>query len=360
MSIDWHALGGGELVGVSGLADLYAGGDPRGGGGAQGVGVEALRGADASGALASVAERDGDGVVGMSGLNPDGAGDFLAVEFEFDDVFGGDVEALRHRGTDLDGVVPGELVHRLGEFLQPAVVGELSVVDGGVAADVELDGVGVSFGTADGAQSTVPLRGQRSSDANVVPSIHPSCSDLRQNCSKSRAGVLLLPVGADEIVSGGVGLAGEQRDEFQRALAVIERSDQRLDDADGSVVGAGIAPGFEFVRRVDVPLAEFGGFVLIEAVVHAQRNLAVLQRVGEVQIGGRIVGRIAAEDDQQIDFAGVHVGDEIFDRFGLIDRIRIDWVGVEDGLADVAQLGIDRMGESMNGRRLMISGDDKL
>ena len=64
-----------------------------------------------------------------------------------------------------------------------------------------------------------------------------------------RAGVLLLPVGADEIVSGGVGLAGEQRDEFDRALAVIERRDQRLDDADGAVVGAGIAPGFEFVRR---------------------------------------------------------------------------------------------------------------
>ena len=151
------------------------------------------------------------------------------------------------------------------------------------------------------------------------------------------ASVLLLPVGADEIISSRVGLPGEQRDEFQRALAVVERSDQRLDDADGAVVGAGIAPGFEFVRRADVPLAEFGGFVLIEAVVHAQRNFAVLQSVGEVQIGGRVVGGIAAEDDQQIDFAAVHVGDEIFDRLGLIDRIRVDGIGVEDGLADVAK-----------------------
>ena len=65
---------------------------------------------------------------------------FLPFSSKFDDVFGGDAEALRHLGADLDGVVPGELVHRLGEFLQPAVVGELSVVDGGVAADVELDG----------------------------------------------------------------------------------------------------------------------------------------------------------------------------------------------------------------------------
>ncbi len=40
------------------------------------------------------------------------------------------------------------------------------------------------------------------------------------------AGVLLLPVGADEIVAGRIGLTGEQRDEFQCALAVdkAERS----------------------------------------------------------------------------------------------------------------------------------------
>src|SRR6266700_639590 len=106
-----HALGGGEFVGVSGLANLYAGGDPRGGGGAQGVGVETLRSADAASAGASVAEGDGNGVVGMAGLNPDGARDFLAVEFEFDYVFGRDVETLRHLGPDEDGVFPCELGH---------------------------------------------------------------------------------------------------------------------------------------------------------------------------------------------------------------------------------------------------------
>ncbi len=57
------------------------------------------------------------------------------------------------------------------------------------------------------------------------------------------------------------------------------------------------------MRCGDVPLAEFGGFVLIEAVMHAQGNFVALQHVGEVQVGGRVVGRIAAEDDQQIDLA---------------------------------------------------------
>ena len=62
------------------------------------------------------------------------------------------------------------------------------------------------------------------------------------------AGVLLLPVSADEIVSGRVGLTGEHGNEFDRTLPVIKRSNQRLDDAGGPVVGAGIAPRFEFVR----------------------------------------------------------------------------------------------------------------
>ena len=167
-----------------------------------------MRGADASGALASVAEGDGDGVVGVSGLNPDGAGDFLAVQFEFDHVFGGDVETLRHRGTDLDGVIPGELVHRLGEFLQPAVVGELSVVDGGVAADVELDGVGVNRGKRRDPRRRIlysreTLRRKcRAFDPPIVQGLAPELLEVR-------AGVLLLPIGAGEIVSGGVGLAGE-------------------------------------------------------------------------------------------------------------------------------------------------------
>src|SRR5580658_6460944 len=143
-----HALRGGKLVGGSGFGDLQARGDPRIGAGAKFVGVEALRGTDAASMGASVAEGDGDGVVGMPGLNPDSALSFLPVEFEFDYVIHGEVKTLGHLGADLDGIVPGELRHRLGEFLEPAVVGELSVVDGGVAADVELDGGGVGgFGS---------------------------------------------------------------------------------------------------------------------------------------------------------------------------------------------------------------------
>ena len=43
----------------------------------------------------------------------------------------------------------------------------------------------------------------------------------------------------------------------------------------------------------------------------------------------------------KIDFAGVNVGDKILDGFGLIDWIGIDRIGVEHGLADVAEALID-------------------
>ncbi len=137
------ALRGGEHVFVAGLANLYAGGDPRIGAGAQRISVETLTGADAAGALAAVAQSDGDRIVGMPDLHPNRARNFFAVEFEFDYVDGFYAQAVGHLGTHEHGIVPGELRHRLGQFLQPAVVGELAVVDGGVATDVEFDGVGI-------------------------------------------------------------------------------------------------------------------------------------------------------------------------------------------------------------------------
>src|SRR5581483_3475999 len=115
------------------FANLDAGGSPWIGAGAEFVGVEALPGADAAGAGATVTERDADEVVGMSGLNPYGAFEFPAVQFEFDNIFRGELQTVGHLGTNEDRVVPSELRHRLGKFLQPAVVGELAVVDRGIA-----------------------------------------------------------------------------------------------------------------------------------------------------------------------------------------------------------------------------------
>ena len=87
-------------------------------------------------------------------------------------------------------------------------------------------------------------------------------------------------------------------------------------------------------------------------------NICVLERIGETQVCGRIVGGISAQDEKHVDFASPHVGDEIFDRVGLVDRIGVDGIGVENCLSDVAESLINLVGQSVNCGRLMIAGDD--
>ena len=109
---------------------------------------------------------------------------------------------------------------------------------------------------------------------------------------------------------------------------------------------------------IHMPLAQLCSFVLIKTKMHSQRNLAVLKHVREIEISGRIVSRIAAEDHKQINFPGTHIGDEILNRFCVIDQVRIDGFGVENGFADVAKPGVQFVRKSVHGRRLMITGND--
>ena len=78
-----------------------------------------------------------------------------------------------------------------------------------------------------------------------------------------------------------------------------------------------------------------------------------------MQIGRRGVDRVAADDDEQVDLAGVHVGDEIAQRVELIDRLGLDRSRVDDGLADVAERLVHRVRERVDRRRLTVAGDDE-
>ena len=104
-------------------------------------------------------------------------------------------------------------------------------------------------------------------------------------------------------------------------------------------------------------MAQRRRLVVVQAEVDAELHLA--HRVGERQIGRRGVDRIAADDDEQIDLAGVHVGDEIAQRRELIDRLGFDRVGVDDRLADVAERLVHRVRERVDDRRLAVAGDDE-
>ncbi len=71
----------------------------------------------------------------------------------------------------------------------------------------------------------------------------------------------------NQVAGGKARLPGENSHDFVRGLSAIEGLDQGLDDADGSVVGAGIAPGFQIVRFEYVPLAKVGSLVAMRAQI---------------------------------------------------------------------------------------------
>ena len=148
--------------------------------------------------------------------------------------------------------------------------------------------------------------------------------------------MLFFPISLHQVMAAGVRLAGKHGEHLVSALSFIEWRNERLHNTDRSVVCPRVTPGFEVICLVHVPLAKFGGFVLIKAEVHADRDLSVPERVGEAEVCGRVVSRIAAQYHEQIDFAAAHVGDKVFQRFGLVDRVGVDGVGVENCLADVA------------------------
>ncbi len=169
--------------------------------------------------------------------------------------------------------------------------------------------------------------------------------------------MLFLPVALHQIVACDAGLAGKDRNDFVRALPAIKRLDQRLNNTDRPVVSARIAPRLKIMRLGNMPLAKFSGLVSMRAQKYFQTDGARFQRRGEFKFSRRVVCRIAAENQQQVDFSGAHVLDERMQRLVATYRICIDWLGIENRPADVADRLINGVRESVNSGWLMIAND---
>ena len=72
------------------------------------------------------------------------------------------------------------------------------------------------------------------------------------------------------------------------------------------------------MRRRNVPVTNVGSFVVVETEVRAQLNLVQPVEI-QSEINRRVVSRIAADNDQRLDPAGVDVIDEFAQRLSLID-----------------------------------------
>ena len=179
----------------------------------------------------------------MARLNPDWAFDFLSVEFELRDVFEIQLQPLGHRRADHDGIVPSQLGKRLRKFLQPAVIRETPVIDGGIAAEVDFVASarrGLRHGKAGGLERDRFRRVSCARDPTIVQRLAPRCFEV----TNASTDLLFLPVLLHQIVACQARLSGKNRDDFVRRLAAIKWFDQRLHDADRPVVSAGIAPRF--------------------------------------------------------------------------------------------------------------------
>jgi len=91
------------------------------------------------------------------------------------------------------------------------------------------------------------------------------------------------------------------------------------------------------MRLIHVPLTKVGGLVLMEAEMRAKWNLAILEGIGEIEVGGCVVSRIAAQYNEQINLARADVGNKIFDGVGLVNWVGVNWIAVRNGLADIAK-----------------------
>src|ERR1035438_1219417 len=116
-------------------------------------------------------------------------------------------------------------------------------------------------------------------------------------------------------------------------FAVIQRRNKRLDNTYRAVISARITPRLQEVSLRNVPMAEFGSFIVIEAEVNSRLYLE--QVFGKVQIGRSVVNRIDPQDEQGINLAALNVRHQFLQRLQSVYRVCFRRLRVVNGLSDI-------------------------
>src|SRR5262245_61308943 len=104
------------------------------------------------------------------------------------------------------------------------------------------------------------------------------------------------------------------------------------------------------MRLWNLPMTQRRRLIIVETEMDAEGYFS--ERIGNGEIGRRSEHRIAAEDDEGGDRAGVHVRREIAERLTLIDGLCFGRLNVGDRAAAVAERGVHRMRKGMHSGRL--------
>ena len=367
-------LGDADIVGAAGTGELASDGVlvVRC---AQQVRVEADTRPDASGFSAtSKAEMHRNRAVGMAGHHQRGSDDFASECLDLNCVVLLELEALHGSQAHQRGVVPTEVRDLLGQFLQPAHVGEAAVVERWIGAEGNLQCVcrQGNFGLGRNISNAVCAlhRGRQRHRVIRCRKRYVGWSGLGREGSAldpsivQRAAPARVEVSLDvglrrclhRVEDRGLGIVQQHLQHVVRAVSAIERRDHGLNDGDGSVVGARIGPTLQVMRLVDVPHAHRTRLVHMRAKMHGVGDL--VERSLELQIGGRGVERVDAQHDKPLHLAGVHVADKRLEVCNLLSGHGVHRLGVDDRLADVAQPGIQRVSRDVNLPGSLLAGDD--
>ncbi len=255
-----------------------------------------------------VTHRHGHRAVGMARRDHHRRVSGRAVQAQVDHVALLEAEARRVGGAEQRGVLPRQLGDGVGQFLQPAVVGQAAVVDLVIGDDVDLE----------------PRRGLRRrlhrlrrGENRVVPDgrrlglegapLDEAVGDpfLPGQLEERRVGRARGPEIAQLRPGGAVAFAEERRQHLRLARAGVERRDERLLERDGAVVRARIAPALQRVGRGKHPAGAVGRLVEVERAIH--RRVHLRERLAEVEIERRAVDGVPGSDHHRIDHPLAHL-----------------------------------------------------
>ena len=159
-----------------------------------------------------------------------------------------------------------------------------------------------------------------------------------------------------DVVAGTILVSHHQPEHFDRRPSTEQGEDQRLDDAERAADRARVSPRFEVMRAGKVPGRLDRCFV--DRVPERDRLRDLRQGRGEIEIGGSIEYRIAAEDDERLDRARLHGRDERGQR-AHARKHRVLRLVVADRRAGVAEIRVQGAHRGVDGRGLAFASHDQ-
>ena len=239
----------------------------------------------------------------------------------------------------------------LGQFLQPAEIGEAAVVNRGVWTEDDFQlAFQLVFVRRRGQRRAVNggrLSGQRRAGYHAIVYRAPPPG------FEIAALVLRRPIAFDDVVSARFRRVEEHLQHLVSGAAVVERLDERLLDGDRAIESARVAPAFQIVRLRQMPLADLGGLVLVEAQVRA--DACFLESIRQAQFHRRVEDRVSSQNQQQVHGARIQIADQVLERSHMVHRAGFDGIGIEDRFPHVAEFCVHHVGQGVNDGRLELA-----